>query len=194
VIESPELSFSSSEFFDAKYLKKSDPWNFSSDAYELSRYEQIISSISDHRYRNAFEPGCSIGVLTEKLAASCDGVTACDFSATAALQAKERCASLAHVNVHCASITDHFDGEFDLLVLSEIGYYFSRQDWQTISWHLMDRLAPGAVVIAAHWLGRSEHHSMPGDDVHDVLCAHHGIAPTLSTRSQTLRVDRFVRL
>ena len=187
-------NFSSPEFFDAKYLNKADPWNFSSDAYELARYEQIISSISDRRYRHAFEPGCSIGVLTEKLARHCDLVTACDFSAPAALKAKTRCASLPQVNVRCASITDGFDGEFDLLVLSEIGYYFSGKLWQAISWRLLDRLTPGAVVIAAHWLGKSEHHSISGDEVHEVLRAHPGISSTLSTRSQALRLDRFVRL
>ncbi|WP_184222886.1 class I SAM-dependent methyltransferase [Granulicella aggregans] len=133
-------------------------------------------------------------MLTEKLARHCDLVTAFDFSAPAALQAKTRCASLAQVDVRCASITDAFNGEFDLLVLSEIGYYFSRRVWQAISWRLLDRLAPGAVVVAAHWLGTSEHHSISGDEVHEVLRAHPGISSTLSTRSQALRLDRFVRL
>ncbi|MBB5060530.1 hypothetical protein HDF16_005266 [Granulicella aggregans] len=43
MINSTVTNFSSPEFFDAKYLNKADPWNFSSDAYELARYEQIIS-------------------------------------------------------------------------------------------------------------------------------------------------------
>ena len=194
MINAPETNYSSPAFFDAKYHEKSDPWNFSSDAYELARYNEIIASISGRRYNHAFEPGCSIGVLTEKLAEHCGAVTACDFSAPAARQAKARCSSLPWVNVLCASITDRADGPFDLLILSEIGYYFSLEAWQAISWSLMDQLASGATVIGAHWLGSSAHHCISGDAVHDVLLNHPGFSVDLSVRNQAMRLDRLVRL
>ena len=97
---------SSSAFFEAKYQQDLDPWNFSSDAYELGRYDAIIGAISHRRYHQAFEPGCSIGVLTERLAIHCEAVDAIDFSSTAAAQAQARCRYLPNVVVTCAGIPE----------------------------------------------------------------------------------------
>jgi chemotaxis methyl-accepting protein methylase len=108
-------------------------------------------------------------VLTERLADCCDKVTAFDFSVSAAFQGKQRYAHLAHVAVRCASITDAAAMDFDLLILSEVGYYFSQEHWKEISWALIDRMSPGAVVVAAHWLGHSEDHCISGDQANEVL-------------------------
>jgi cyclopropane fatty-acyl-phospholipid synthase-like methyltransferase len=194
VIDAPLPEYSSPAFFDAKYYEKGDPWNFSSDAYELARYTQIVASLTGRRYRHAFEPGCSIGVLTERLAEHCDSVTACDFSAPAVRQAAARCSPFPWVRIQCASITDRWDESFDLLIFSEIGYYFSSTEWKAVSWLLMDRLSPGSIVIAAHWLGSSEHHRISGDTVHEVLLSHPGFSVDFSSRSSAMRLERLTRL
>ena len=54
----------SREFFDEKYRVDPDPWNFSSSAYELNRYDELVRSLGDRTFHRGFEPGCSIGVLT----------------------------------------------------------------------------------------------------------------------------------
>jgi hypothetical protein len=185
---------SSAAFFEAKYQKKPDPWDFSSDTYELGRYDAIISAISHRRYRRAFEPGCSIGVLTERLAAYCDAVDAIDFSPTASAQAQARCAHLPHVEVRCAALADGMPAkEFDLLVLSEIGYYFTPQVWQRISYTLIDSIPQGATVLAAHWLGYSKDHCIAGDEVHEILLAHPDIKAGFAERNQHMRLDLLVR-
>jgi protein-L-isoaspartate O-methyltransferase len=136
---------SSAAFFEAKYQKRADPWNFSSNAYELRRYEAIICAITHRRYARAFEPGCSIGVLTERLAAYCDAVYAIEFSSTASDQAQARCAHLPNVEVRCAAMPEGMPArDFDLVVLSEIGYYFTPQVWQLISSTLIDSIPHGA--------------------------------------------------
>jgi SAM-dependent methyltransferase len=185
---------SSAAFFETKYRRKADPWNFATDPYELSRYDAIVSSISFHHYRHAFEPGCSIGVLTERLAEYCDAVTAVDFSEAAALQAKRRCAHLTNVDVRCASIAMGNVNDFDLLVLSEIGYYFSQEVWKEVSWPLINRMPANSIVLAAHWLGHSQDHCISGDEVHDVLLAHPDLHLAFSTRNKDMRLDRLVRL
>jgi cyclopropane fatty-acyl-phospholipid synthase-like methyltransferase len=186
---------SSAAFFEAKYQKKTDPWGFSSNAYELQRYDAIISAIAHRRYGRAFEPGCSIGVLTERLAAHCDEVYAIDFSPSASAQARARCAHLPQVEVYCAPLPDGTPAkDFDLLVLSEIGYYFTPQDWQRISTALIDSLPQGAIVLAAHWLGHSQDHRISGDEVHEILLSHPNVRVDHTEHGPNVRLDRLVRL
>jgi cyclopropane fatty-acyl-phospholipid synthase-like methyltransferase len=186
---------SSAAFFEAKYQKKADPWDFLSNAYELQRYDAIISAIAHRRYARAFEPGCSIGVLTERLAAYCDEVHAIDFSLSASAQAQVRCAHLPQVEVHCASLPEGApEKDFDLLVLSEIGYYFTARDWQRISAALIDSLPRGATVLAAHWLGQSQDHRISGDEVHEILLSHAKLRLEHTERNPKMRLDRLVRV
>ena len=189
------MNTSSAEFFEAKYRAKADPWEFATNEYELKRYAAITSAIAHRRYQNAFEPGCSIGVLTRRLAEHCDSVYAIDFSSSASDQAKQRCADLANVEVRCASLHDPLPSKrFDLLVLSEIGYYFDLQDWQQISYALIEAIPSGATVLAAHWLGESKDHCLSGDEVHEVLLGHPALRLEYSELHKVMRLDRMVKL
>ncbi len=188
-------SFTSSPaFFEAKYQKEADPWSFSSKPSELFRYDCIIGALAHQRYVSAFEPGCSVGVLTERLALLCDHVHALDFSATAAARARERCACLPHVTVECASMPDVLpSATTDLLVLSEIGYYFPLAEWMALAKSMIEPLRPGTTVLAAHWLGYSKDHTLSGDEVHAALLALPSLALDHSERHPTFRLDRLVR-
>ncbi len=185
---------SSATFFEAKYQKKADPWSFSSKPSELFRYDHILNSLAERRYASAFEPGCSIGVLTERLASACDHVHALDFSATAVARARQRCAGLPNVTVECASIPDVLpSATTDLVVLSEIGYYLPLAEWTALAKAIIEPLRPGATVLAAHWLGYSEDHTLSGDEVHSALLALPSLTLEYSERHPTFRLDRLVR-
>ena len=120
------LSPTSAEFFETMYAEREDPWEFASSQYERDRYAAIVRALGNRRYRRAFEPGCSIGILTPQLAAFCDRVEAMDISPTAAARARARCERLPNVQVLCGSLPEMIpDGEIDLVVFSEIGYYFT---------------------------------------------------------------------
>ena len=161
---------SSSEFFEDKYRADEDPWNFSSDSYEQTRYRTILHALEPGRYRCAFEPGCSVGALTEKLAAVCERVDACDFSITAVEQARQRCQALPGVNVYRASLNDAARyQDYDLIVLSEIGYYFSSVAWQSLVLYIGDEMRSGATLLASHWIGTSTDHILSGDEVHALI-------------------------
>jgi SAM-dependent methyltransferase len=186
---------SSATFFEGKYLKDPDPWDFSSSSYELERYDAIIRAISTRRYHRAFEPGCSIGVLTERLAAHCDAVDAIDFSPTAAAQASAHCAHLPNVHIYCAAMPDRMPADdCDVLVLSEIGYYFTSKAWREITAQLIDSIPQGAVVLAAHWLGYSPDHCISGEEVHQILLACTTLQLQHAERNPGYRLDRLVRL
>lgn len=160
----------SAEFFEAMFRDTKDPWNFAADPYEQFRYFTILQAIQPGPYRYAFEPGCSVGALTEKLATICQRVDSCDFSEAAVRQAQERCASFPGVRVRCASLTDSaIYGDYDLIVLSEIGYYFSFATLQCLIDNIASSMQPGATLLASHWLGSSADHVLSGDEVHALM-------------------------
>jgi SAM-dependent methyltransferase len=177
-------STTSAAFFEQKYADDptQDPWGFATDADELRRYRQLLDTLPREHYASAFEPGCSIGVLTAELATRCDHVLAVDLSATAIAAAARRCESVtdATVELRVASLRDGLrpgDGPFDLIVLSEIGYYFTAEELADLVRSLVDRLVRGGDLVAAHWTGVSADHVLGGEHVHDVIQAALGWTP-----------------
>lgn len=164
-----ELDSSSREFFEHMYQRDADPWNFACDAYEGSRYDAILDALQSRRFARAFEPGCSVGVLTARLAPFCDELLAIDLSETAVSKARQRCAAYAQANIEQGSVTDVNPSMIDLLILSEIGYYFSAAALQSWADRLLDQVVPGGVLLASHWLGFSPDHKLSGDQVQDIV-------------------------
>ena len=190
----------SAAFFEAKYKEKADPWGFEYKPYELARYDTILAALAPHRYQRAFEPGCSVGVLTARLAAICDAVEACDFSPTAIEQAKQRCAAFPHVHITLEALTGHSaaammaTGPFDLIVLSEIGYYFKIPDLRTLISNLLTPLPQGATLLASHWLGTTEDHILSGDQVHAIIAESPLLRHEHAERHEIFRLDRWRRV
>ena len=187
---------SSADFFEAKYQRAadSDPWQFATASYEVQRYEAIMQALNGRRYSRAFEPGCSVGVLTEQLATVCDQVDAYDFSLTAVAAAKARCAHLPGVAIHCEALSSDAPwASFELIVLSEIGYYFTAGDWRELIKAMVDQMQPGTVLLASHWLGTSADHVQTGAAVHaaigDLL-----LRRTLLQQHPGFRLERWIRV
>jgi protein-L-isoaspartate O-methyltransferase len=181
-------------FFERKYRQEDDPWNFASSSYEKERYDAIFRALSHRRYDDAFEPGCSIGVLTARLASVCGHVQATDISPTAVQHAHKRCKDLPNVEITCEALPGLIPAtSFDLVVLSEIGYYLKQDQLHALGTTLVERLREQGVLLAAHWLGKSEDHLLSGDCVHEVLQGLDGIVLERSERQPGFRLDRWVR-
>ena len=186
---------SSREFFDAKYRTADDPWDFALDGYELGRYVDLVSHVDPARHRRVFEPGCSIGVLTEMLGARCEFVDATDVSEIAVGRARRRCAHLPGVTVGVGALSEPPGPSYSLVVLSEVGYYLTAPELEQSIGVLADRLAPGGRLIAAHWIGTSADHRLHGHHVHDLLTntlstwvhSHHAVH--LDDRHDGYRID-----
>jgi SAM-dependent methyltransferase len=156
--------------FEAKYRESGDPWNFNASRYERDRYELTLRTLMRARYRRAFEPACSIGVLTAGLAERCEEVQAIDIAPSAVAMALARCANFPGVRISCADLAAHCpEGPFDLIVFSELGYYFEKEQLVRIAARLSATLEAGGELIAVHWLGTSEDHLLHGDQVHAIL-------------------------
>ena len=114
-------------YFDRMYAASADPWQLQERWYEQRKFAITLALLPHPRYRHAFEPGCSVGVLTEQLAGRCDHVTATDI-VPAALDATHRRLSQAgrreRVTLLRRSLDEAWPStDFDLVVLSEVGYY-----------------------------------------------------------------------
>lgn len=160
----------SPEFFERLYQNSEDPWNFRRSTYERARYQAIIDGIKDRSYTSAFEAGCSVGELTAMLAHYCESLTAIDCSDTAVTTAKARCQEYTHVDIRQGTLPgDLPKQQYDLIVFSEIGYYFSCEDLALQMTQLWSLLKPGGRLIACHWLGHSEDHLLHGAKVHETI-------------------------
>lgn len=157
-----------SEYFDRVYAANDDPWDFNSSEYEAEKYAATLAALPHENYRNAFEIGCSIGVLTEQLAARCGELLAIDVSEKALEQAKERCANLPNVHFQLMRIPNEFPDEiFDLILISEVGYYLAPADWQAAMDKVFAGLAKGGQVALVHWTPPVDDYPQTGDAVHD---------------------------
>lgn len=160
----------SPRFFEQLYRGKEDPWNFRRSPYERQRYQAILDVLDDRSYARAFEPGCSIGELTAGLAPCCERIDGIDLSPSAVNRARDRCGALPQVSVYQGALPDDIpDGTFDLIVFSEIGYYFSLPELTSIIERLWCSLRPGGRFVACHWLGHSADHVLHGLEVAGTL-------------------------
>lgn len=188
------IDTSSSAFFEAMYRRDPDPWSFKTSHYEQSRYEIIMQALAGRRYARAFEPGCSVGALTVRLATICDSLEAIDVSPTAVTRAKEVCSDLPNVHVSVGKLADAMPGvSYDLVVLSEIGYYFTEQVLHSIGMAIIEHMQPDGVLLAAHWLGVSGDHRLSGDRVHEVLSTLPEVAHSHAERHAGFRLDVWSR-
>jgi len=117
------------EYFEALYAENPDPWDFESSRYEAEKYAATIAMLGGRRFAHGLEIGCSIGVLTARLAAHCDRLLAVDVVDSALARAKTRCAGLGHVKFEKWQVPrDWVPETFDLIVLSEVLYFLSPAD------------------------------------------------------------------
>lgn len=185
------LNTTTEEFFEAKYKSSEDPWNFATDEYEQARYDAIVAALERRRFRHAWEPACSVGVLTERLAELCDRVDAFDISTTAAAAAQIRCAAKPNAHIWHGSLRDNLPIGCDLLMFCEVGYYFTCEELIRVMLPIVRALSPSATVIACHWLGMSQDHLLSGDEVHEVLHSLPGLEHEHAERYQRFRLDRW---
>jgi 2-polyprenyl-3-methyl-5-hydroxy-6-metoxy-1,4-benzoquinol methylase len=140
------------EYFDALYTADPDPWKFAASPYERDKYTLTLNAMPKSRYRSAIEVGCSIGVLTRSLASRCHTLIAIDAAQTPLLEARRRCADLPGVRFEHMFVPDQWpDGVFELILLSEVVYYLSRDDVGRLAAKVINALPKGGSVILVHW-------------------------------------------
>ena len=152
------------EYFDALYTANPDPWNFAASPYERAKYALTLNAMRKPRYRSCLEVGCSIGVLTRSLASRCNTVIAVDASLTPIVEARRRCADLPGVRFEQMFVPEQWpDGVFELILLSEVVYYLSREDVGRLAARVTSSLPAGGSVLLVHWTGPTDY-PLSGDE------------------------------
>jgi SAM-dependent methyltransferase len=181
-------------YFDEVYAASPDPWEFATRWYEARKYAISVALLTSQHYGDAFEPGCSIGVLTELLAPRCDRLLSCDVAAEAVRTAATRTASRPNVRVQRRVIPrDWPPGGFDLIVFSEFLYYFAGDDLDQVLDLGVAALRPGGSLLAVHWRRPVADYPRSGDDVHQVLAGHAGLARLVDHREPDFLAEVYVR-
>jgi predicted TPR repeat methyltransferase len=179
------------DYFEDLYAADSDPWRFATSTYEQEKYARTVASLEGRRYARGLEVGCSIGVLTERLAEVCDALVGVDVSARAVATARERLAGVDGVTVECRSLPEETpDGPFDLIVCSEVLYYFDAELLSTVLDGLLARLEPGGSLLAVHWRPATQTYPLQGGEVHELLRDRPGLEVGRSEKTRQYLLDR----
>ncbi len=182
-------------YFDGLYAEKPDPWDFSTSAYEAEKYDATIAALGVERSTRGLEVGCSIGILTRRLAEVCDSLVATEVSSAALEQARARCADLSNIDFRLVSESDGgFDGVFDLIVLSEVVYYWDDHDLDRVAAAIDKTLAQGGRLLLVHYVLETDY-PKSGDDAVEGLKRRVGDSAEveISRRADSYRLDLWRR-
>lgn len=183
------------EYFARFYDRAgSDPWGFTTRWYEERKRALTLAALPRPLFRRGFEVGCSVGVLTAGLAGRCEDLLAIDVVEEAVVQARTRTAGLAAVRVEQGSALEHWPrAGLDLIVLSEVGYYFDREDLAQVLSRASASLSGDGVLVACHWRHPVADYPLTGDTVHAQVRATPGLTVLAAYTDDDFLLDVLVR-
>jgi SAM-dependent methyltransferase len=178
------------DYFARMYDGSADPWGFRTRWYEQRKRDLTLAALTRPRYRRAFEPGCSIGVLTAGLAARCDDVLATDVDDRALAAARTSLARQDHVRVERLRVPGDWPaGQFDLVVVSELGYYLDPDALDLLLERAVGSLSPRGTLLACHWRHPVADYPASGDEVHERLLARPELCSAVRHQEEDFRLD-----
>lgn len=166
----PDRDGTPTAYFEGCWAGSADPWDHAGRWYEARKYDLTVAALPAARYRHAVEPACGAGVLTTRLAARADRVSATDRFPAAVAATRQRCRELGHVTVSVADVRDGPPtAPYDLAVLSECLYYFPPATVADLvrRWHA--GAEPGGHVVVVHHRPVVAEHVLTGDEVHAIV-------------------------
>jgi len=148
--ELPTISLPSSHFEDL-YRDSRDPWRVRSSWFDQRKFAITIAALPRKRYRSVLEPACGVGELTRLLAARCDHLLAFDIVDEAVQEARASVSGWTNVRVERRSLFGELpEGSYDLIVVSEVLYYFSAADLASTVDELVARLEDDGELVSVH--------------------------------------------
>lgn len=184
------------EYFDALYEGSDDPWQMATSPYEAAKYAATVAALPRPRYASGLEIGCAVGVLSGALADRCARLVAVDVAEAALERARQRNRHRGNLRFVRAAFGEEAipgtpPGGFDLIILSEVLYYFDAAMLQTVADAARAIAAPGADILLVHWLGPTPDYPQTGDAAADgFIAALSGDARVVSqSRTPDYRID-----
>lgn len=183
-------------YFDFVYNNSQDPWNYETSDYEKEKYKTTIKSLPKERYKNALEIGCSIGVLTKCLAAKCESLLSIDINDKALQKAEQRLKDFSNVKFEKMQFPKEYPAtKFDLVVMSEVGYYLSLEDLRVARKKIINILQQNGHLVLVHWLPFVEDYPLTGDEVHNLFTEPNAmLQKVLGFRKEKYRLDVYKKV
>ena len=155
------------DYFEGMYTDNADPWDFKNSYYEHEKYDLSLAALGDSRFHQGLEIGCSIGIQTKLLRKICRDLLAVDVSETALAEAKQVCAGIPGIRFKALDVSRQFPmGDFDLITLCEVGYYFDRETLEQLFHSIDTHLQEGGKLLMVHWTSYVPVYPLTGEQVH----------------------------
>jgi len=153
--------------FDAVHARSEDPWESATSWYERRKRALTLAALPEQRYAAGLEIGCSIGTLSVDLAERCTTFVAVDASSAALTHAARALAHLPGAQTRHLTVPHEWpEGSFDLIVVSEAGYFLSPEELAALFRRVKGTLLPGGALVLCHWRHPIVGWELDGDTVH----------------------------
>ncbi|MDH7638153.1 SAM-dependent methyltransferase [Sphingomonas oryzagri] len=145
-------------YFEGIFEGDDDPWDLATSEYESRKFDATMEAIAGRRYARALEVGCAQGVLTERLVTVCDELVSIDISPRALSLALKRVGDRPGLSLKRMAFPKEAPEEtFDLVVLSEVAYYWGVVDLDRASEWLQRGVAAGGRILLVHYTGETDY-------------------------------------
>ncbi len=181
--------------FDAMFEKSSDPWGYDINVYEADRFRRTVAALDGKHFESALELGCANGALTAQLINSCTAIVAIDTAQAALDAARDRLGSHRGVEFLKGNLPDDLpEGQYDLIVLSDMLYYLGLQGVVRLMALIETRAEPACRIVMTNYLGDTDC-SLSGEMAAEIALAHaSGWATVHTSRTERLRIDVLERV
>jgi SAM-dependent methyltransferase len=166
--------------FEKKFRAHIDPWNYTNSRFEHFKRGVLLRACGPSKRGRVLELGCAIGETSRCLARLSLRLIAVDASSTALAEAARRTRHLHNITFRRAVVPQQMPwGQFDLIVVSELIYYLRAHQLRRLADQLLNRLAPGGIIVLLN-------HRGPFDDA--------SVLPSLAHRDLRRRFARHLRI
>lgn len=143
-----------------------DPYGTAADPYEQQKFDRIMEQVEGRQYVRVLEVGCGEGALCTRLVSVTDDLLGVDISPDAVRRATARVPSASFESRLLPQQMP--EGTFDLVVASDVLYYWENSTLRSGVRRLFDRLSPDGLLVAYHYRGHFGQ-ANSADVVHEVL-------------------------
>jgi SAM-dependent methyltransferase len=158
------------EYFSELYGRRDDPWRLAERWYEKRKRALTVAILGRQRYGSVLEVGCSIGELSAELAPRCDRLLAIDIAAEAVATARDRLVAFENVEFAVMDASRRWpEGSYDLVVISEVGYYLDEGDLRGMMDPAVTSLTETGTIVLCHWRHLVTDYPLHGDQVHEIV-------------------------
>lgn len=185
--------------FDVIYQNEVDPWAIGTAWYERRKRTILMACLPQEGYRYALELGCGRGHTTAVLARRCDTVRAIDLSLTAVHECRRRMNESGITNAEIEQLrlpwywplSSHRSP--DLLVVSELAYYFSDFELDSLIERCIRSLSIGGHWVMCHYRLPFHDRRQETDPMHEVIDGNARLKRVVMYSEESFRLDVWQR-